>query len=147
MFITHTHTHSRGHRPPTSIHIQPSNSLTSLISGGVSQPVSQPSPLGRNYSHPQWDMIRPASGLLTRLSGVGRNPGDERGRLKIPRTPCDPAGGCRAEHHGRLALRWLPHRQWCGGVEMRMEIRVFTLLSCRLFQNCSSRTCSLCRSD
>lgn len=59
----HTHTHPQGHWESNSCQMAVAANLTSLISGGVSQPVSQPSPLGRYDSHSQWDVIRPVAGL------------------------------------------------------------------------------------
>lgn len=61
--LTHTHTQPQGHWESNSCQMAVVANLTSLISGGVSQPVSQPSPLGRYDSHSQWDVIRPAAGL------------------------------------------------------------------------------------
>lgn len=60
---TLTHTHPQGHWESNSCQMAVAANLTSLINGGVSQPVSQPSPLGRYDSHSQWDVIRPVAGL------------------------------------------------------------------------------------
>lgn len=61
-------------------------------------------------------IVYPIMLALTWLSSLSRNQGDECELPKIPRTPCDPPDGCRAEHHLRFALRWLPERRWCEGV-------------------------------
>lgn len=46
-----------------------------------------------------------------------------------------------AEHHGCLALRWLPQRQRREGVrDGEGDLDFLSPLSCRLFRNCSSGT-------
>lgn len=54
-----------------------------------------------------------------------------------------------AEHHGRLALRWLPQRQRREGVrETAMEIFIFSV-RCHVgfSETAQAELCSLCRSD